>query len=67
MSQAQLFYTRYIAITITTAMPANSGTATRRTSANGFVSVSVAHIKVTAATGDIVLPAADAIETIAPI
>ena len=55
------------AMRIVTAVAIISGSANRRTRSNGLVSVSVAHIKVTAATGDIVLPAADAIETIAPI
>src|SRR5262245_44680910 len=50
----------------TTAMPARSGTATRRTRWAGWVAVSEAHISVTAATGDIVRPAAAPSETTAP-
>jgi len=51
---------------MTTIMPPRRGKATRRTKSNGFVPVREAHIKVTAATGDMVRPAADAIDTIAP-
>src|SRR5438067_238452 len=49
-----------------TAVAANSGSATRRAMANGSDPVRAAHISTTAATGDMVRPAAAAIDTTAP-
>jgi hypothetical protein len=49
-----------------TVTPTRSGAATRFASVKGFVPVSAAHISVTAATGDIVRPAALPTDTIAP-
>jgi hypothetical protein len=51
---------------ITSSIPISSGTATRRAKAKGSVSVSFAHMSVTAATGDMVRPAAAPSDTTAP-
>ena len=58
--------TNIIAKMMMIAIEINSGMATCFDSSSGFVPVIFAHINVTAATGDIVRPAAAAIDTTAP-